>query len=70
MAHDEGRAWNALVDRERMAFKAFLDVSGDLRSIFARYGAPSVELMAKVEAAKQEWELRKTDCRAFIRTHA
>jgi len=66
MQRDWSSEWAMLSDAERAAFKSLSAAYGELMSVFTRYGAPSMELLARVEAADKRWKLAKARCAAFI----
>lgn len=66
MSRDWDAEWEVLVKRERNTFRVRNAAFGELMPIFARYGAPDMELLARMEAADKAWKHAKAACDEFI----
>jgi hypothetical protein len=66
MQRDWDSEWAVLSDAERAAFKALSKAQAELTGVFARYGAPDLELLGRVEKARATWEAAKAKNAQFI----
>jgi len=58
--------WAVLSATERAAFREKSDATAALTRVFARYGAPDMELIARAETAESRWAAARAACDRFI----
>ena len=66
MARDWDAEWHPLIEAERTAFQEMLDAQGPVTAIFARTGAPDMDLLDAAEVARDRWKMASAAVDKFI----